>query len=219
MISKPGRGEEPVNALASPPTQSANRRPIPRRVLVPTLAVAAAVTGVALWAFQPWRLFTSTTVHEALPGASSATAPGASPNHATPSGSSPAESATSTDAGPASPVTLATGTFITHEHRTTGRVAVVRLSDGGRVVRLENLDTSNGPDLHIWLSDQPVRSGSAGWTVFDDGAYLDLGSLKGNKGDQNYPLPEGADLSKFTSVSVWCARFHVSFGAATLTPA
>lgn len=208
-----------MNAPASPPTQRARRRPIPRRALVPVLAVAAVVTGVALWAFQPWRLFTSTTVHEVLPAASSPTTPGASPDHATPSGSSPAEFATSTGAGPASPVTLATGTFITHEHRTTGRVAVVRLSDGGRVLRLENLDTSDGPDLHVWLSDQPVRSGSAGWGAFDDGAYLDLGSLKGNRGDQNYPLPQDADLGKFTSVSVWCARFHVSFGAATLTPA
>lgn len=134
-------------------------------------------------------------------------------------GSSPAGLAASTGAAPAGPVTLATGTFITHEHRTTGTVAVVRLSDGSRVVRLENLDTSDGPDLHVWLSDQPVRPGRAGWDAFDDGAHLDLGSLKGNKGDQNYSLPAHADLGKFTSVSVWCARFHVSFGAATLTPA
>jgi hypothetical protein len=205
-----------VKPPANTPTQRPRRRLIRRRVLVPVLAVAVAVTGVALWAFQPWRLFTSTTVHEALPGASSTTAPGASPDHATPSGSSPAQLTASTGAGP---VILATGTFITHEHRTTGRVVVVRLSDGSRVVRLENLDTSDGPDLHVWLSDQPVRSGRAGWSAFDDGAYLDLGGLKGNKGDQNYPLPENADLTQFTSVSVWCARFHVSFGAATLTPA
>jgi hypothetical protein len=194
-------------------------------VLVPVLAVAAVVTGFALWTFQPWRLFTSTTVHDALPGASSAADPGASSARAAPSGSppahgsSPADLGASTDAAPTGPVTLATGTFITHEHRTTGTVAVIRLSGGGRVVRLENLDTSDGPDLHVWLSDQPVRSGSAGWRAFDDGAYLDLGSLKGNKGNQNYPVPADADLDKLTSVSVWCARFHVSFGAAALTPA
>lgn len=181
---------------------------------MPVLAVAAVVVGLALWAFQPWRLFTSTTVNEALPAAPSG--PAAPSEPPVTSGSPSAQTATSTGATPAAPVTLATGTFITHEHRTTGTVAVLRLANGARVVRLENLDTSDGPDLHVWLSDQPVRSGSAGSGVFDDGTHLDLGSLKGNKGDQNYPLPADADLGQFTSVSVWCARFHVSFGAAAL---
>ena len=94
---------------------------------------------------------------------------------------------------------------------------LLTLADGSTVLRIEGLDTSNGPDLHVWLSDQPVVDGPSGWTVFDDGAYVDLGALKGNKGSQNYAVPAGTDLSVFTSVSIWCARFRVSFGAATLT--
>lgn len=58
--------------------------------------------------------------------------------------------------------------------------------------------------------------GTAGWHVFDDGAYLDLGALKANKGDQNYVIPAGADLADYRSVSIWCARFAVSFAAAEL---
>jgi len=85
------------------------------------------------------------------------------------------------------------------------------------VLRLENLDTSSGPDVHVWLTDAPVKPGKDGWDVFDDGKYLDTGKLKGNKGNQNYPLPAGTDLAGYTSVRLWCDRFNVSFGAAELT--
>jgi hypothetical protein len=97
-------------------------------------------------------------------------------------------------------------------------VQLVKLVDGSRVLRLENLSTSNGPALHVWLTDQPVIDGKDGWNVFDDGRYLDLGDLKGNLGSSNYPVPT-ADLAGFTSVTIWCDRFNVSFGAATLEPA
>ncbi len=83
-------------------------------------------------------------------------------------------------------------------------------------MRFEGLDTSDGPDLRVWLSDAPVIEGAAGWSVFDDGAYLDLGALKANKGDQNYEIPPGVNLSDYGSVSIWCARFAVSFAAAEL---
>ena len=114
---------------------------------------------------------------------------------------------------------LASGELISHEHATSGTVKLVRLADGTHVVRLENLDTSNGPDLRVWLTDAPVKQGQAGWHVFDDGEYVSLGKLKGNKGSQNYALPDGVDPSDYSSVSIWCDRFDVSFGAAELAPA
>jgi len=176
---------------------------IRRRFVVPVLAAGVVLLAVALAAFQPWRLLTSTTVIEAAPTVPSTAA--------APSGSTAL-------GGPAGgPVVLATGRFVSHEHRTTGTARLIRLADGSAVVRLEQLDTSDGPALHVWLTDQPVRTGSDGWHVFDDGRHLDLGDLKGNKGDQNYPVPAGTDLNGLSSVSVWCARFHVSFGAAALT--
>jgi hypothetical protein len=48
---------------------------------------------------------------------------------------------------------------------------------------------------------------------------VNLGRLKGNQGNQNYRIPADVDLSRYTSVSIWCDRFNVSFGAAELKPA
>ncbi len=114
---------------------------------------------------------------------------------------------------------MAGGELVSHEHSTSGTAQLVRLTDGSHVVRLENLDTSNGPDVHVWLTDAPVKEGKAGWHLFDDGEYVDLGKLKGNKGSQNYDVPADVDPSRYTSVSVWCDRFNVSFGAAELARA
>ncbi|AZM92149.1 electron transporter [Streptomyces sp. W1SF4] len=160
-------------------------------------AVAGAVvlSAVLVW-FKPWALWVDETVHEALPSASNA-APQAA-------------------ASPAGPVTLAQGTFISHEHATTGTVKIIRLADGTHTLRLEGLDTSSGPDVRVWLSDAPVKEGTEGWRLFDDGQYVNLAKLKANKGDQNYPLPADLDWAKYSSVSIWCDRFDVSFGAAAL---
>lgn len=110
----------------------------------------------------------------------------------------------------------AEGTFISHEHPTAGTARIITLEDGSRVLRLVGLDTDNGPDLKVWLAAAPVIEGRDGWFVFDDDDYLSLGALKGNKGNQNYPIPDDADISDLTSVTIWCERFSVSFGAAEL---
>ena len=110
----------------------------------------------------------------------------------------------------------AEGTFISHEHPTAGTARIITLEDGSRVLRLVGLDTDNGPDLKVWLAAAPVIKGRDGWFVFDDDEYLSLGALKGNKGNQNYPIPNDADISDLTSVTSWCERFSVSFGAAEL---
>ncbi|GAB7106835.1 DM13 domain-containing protein [Streptomyces phaeofaciens JCM 4814] len=169
--------------------------------------LVAAIAGAAfgLYWFQPWKLWQDETVREALPGTAAASA-------------APAEapSGASSTPAPAGPITLASGELISHEHATSGTVKLVRLSDGSHVVRLEQLDTSNGPDLRVLLTDAPVKEGRAGWHVFDDGNHISLGRLKGNKGSQNYAVPENVDPSRYTSVSIWCDRFDVSFGAAEL---
>jgi len=46
---------------------------------------------------------------------------------------------------------------------------------------------------------------------------VDLGSMKGNVGDQNYDVPSAADLNKYQAVTIWCARFNVNFGTAPMT--
>ncbi|MEU4690775.1 DM13 domain-containing protein [Actinoplanes sp. NPDC023714] len=181
-----------------------------RRLLTrPVTWIVVAVLGAgALYWFQPWRLFTDRTVTESLTVVASA--PPAAPSAAAPSAAAPASSE------PPVAAVVAEGSFVTHEHDTAGTARVIRNADGSHQLELAGLDTSDGPDLRVWLSDQAVRTGSAGWHVFDDGAYAELGKLKGNHGDQVYPIPAGVDPADFRSVSIWCKRFAVSFGAAAL---
>lgn len=113
---------------------------------------------------------------------------------------------------------LAVGTLISHEHATTGTVRIVQQPDGARLLSLENLATSNGPDVHVWLSAAHVVEGTAGWFTAGSADYNDLGLIKGNLGNQIYQIPADVDLSKYRSVDLWCAQFSVSFGAAELAP-
>jgi Electron transfer DM13 len=182
------------------PSRTAARRPLHRRPLVLIAAAAGAVlVVVGLVLFEPWQLVVDQRVDEAAPVAAEPAAP-AAPNE------------------PTEPVVLARGALISHEHDSSGSVVVLELPDGSRALRLEDLNTSNGPDLHVWITDAPVIEGRDGWHVFDDGRYVDLGDLKGNIGSSNYPIPPDVDLAELSSVSVWCERFAVSFAAAALEP-
>lgn len=190
------------------------------RLVQAGLALGCALLVVALAAFEPWKLWVDKTVVEALPVVPAAQVVDATP---TPSATVPPPRATEPTRVPeptpsATPafIELSRGTLISHEHGTTGTVRVLQLADGSRVLRLENLDTSSGPDLKVVLSDAPVIEGRDGWHVFDDNEHAKIGNLKGNKGSQNYVIPAGVDLSVLRSVSIWCDRFNVSFGAAAL---
>jgi hypothetical protein len=183
------------------------------RWLVAGLAVVVLVAG-GYW-FEPWRLFTTREVDERLPVATpTTTATTTAPTAPAPAPAEPGSS--STPPTPAGPVDLVSGEFISHEHETSGQVRVVRQPDGSRLLAIEDLDTSDGPDLRVWLTDAEVSKD--GWRVFDDGDYVDLGELRGNKGNLVYELPDGVDLADYQSVSIWCERFSVSFGAAALAP-
>jgi hypothetical protein len=108
---------------------------------------------------------------------------------------------------------LGRGAFRSFEHHTTGTALLVRLPDGRVLVRLQDLVTSDGPDVHVWLSTAPA---SASEDAFPPG-NVELGRLKGNLGNQNYAVPGGADLARFASVVIWCERFSVAFAAAPLS--
>jgi hypothetical protein len=44
---------------------------------------------------------------------------------------------------------------------------------------------------------------------------VDLGGLKGNRGDQQYEIPAGVRVSGRTLV-IWCRAFSAAFGSARL---
>jgi Electron transfer DM13 len=111
--------------------------------------------------------------------------------------------------------TLATGTFHGKVHSTSGRATVYQESDGKLILRLTNFKTSNGPDVHVILI--AVKDADDDANFLKDGTdRVELGSLKGNEGDQNYDIPAGTDLAKFRTVSIYCERFNANFGAAPL---
>jgi hypothetical protein len=156
---------------------------------------AAAFTGAGLlifvlvW-FQPQKLFLSKTVNEPVPGV---TQTAGEANRTATAGRSP----------PPGLQVVRSGTAI-----------VLRRPAGRLVLRLERLTTSNGPDLRVYLSHVPASSDLHAYRT----GFIDLGALKGNRGNQNYAIPAGTDLSAFNSAVIWCRRFAVGFGVAPLSP-
>ena len=107
----------------------------------------------------------------------------------------------------------AAGSFIDRSHPTEGTALVLGDGSGQRFLRLEDFRTDNGPDLNVYLSTAPPDAPAG---EFDDD-FVDLGDLKGNVGAQNYEIPVGLDLDRYSTVAIWCVRFGVVFGAAELT--
>lgn len=104
--------------------------------------------------------------------------------------------------------TIRAATFASYAHETTGTASLVQ-AGGKSFVRLTNFKTSNGPDVHLYLvkGEDPKAT---------EMGFLDLGNLKGNVGDQNYEVPNGTNLSEYGAVAVWCKRFDVGFGGASI---
>lgn len=171
-----------------------------RRLIVILAITAVAALVVGLVVFKPWLLFVDVRVDDALPQTAEV----------------PADNGTAPPVA-AGPIELSSGSFVSHEHATTGTATIIENSDGTRVLAIENLDTSNGPDVHVWLSASDVVEGIGGWFVAGGAEYLDLGLIKGNVGNQVYEIPPATDLSQYRSVALWCVQFSVSFGAAQLT--
>jgi hypothetical protein len=94
---------------------------------------------------------------------------------------------------------LESGTFHSGTHPTEGTATIYRMENGSRVLRFTNFRTSNGPDVHIYMvaSDDARDNASV-----QNSAFVDLGLIKGNIGDQNYTLDSNLDLAKYRTVSV-----------------
>ena len=149
-------------------------------------ALAIPVLVAAWWAFRPEKLFVNKQVNEAAP---------ASLNSA--------------------PEPLYTGMLEGKTHATSGRATIYKNDNGKQYLRFTDFATSNGPDVHVLLvrADDPTLMKDV---VAGDLDYVELGSLKGNQGDQNYDLPPSANLEKYQAVAIYCERFHAIFGVAKL---
>jgi hypothetical protein len=107
---------------------------------------------------------------------------------------------------PAQNILIATGSFVsTGAGSAKGQASFVRRADGQTVLTLRGLDVTSGPTLHVFLATHDGKS------VSDS---KDLGELKGNKGDQQYDVPQNVDPKRYKSVVVWCKILGVPFGRA-----
>jgi hypothetical protein len=162
-----------------------------KRSAVAVVAVTVLLAGLVV--FEPWAFWSNSTVNEAAPTATATTE------------SSPT---------PVGPMELASGEFVGQEHETSGTATVIELPDGSRTLRLEGFETTNGPDLHVWLSE---KQAGGNWFKYGGGRKAQLGELKANRGNHNYAIPPDVELDGLRSVVIWCKRFHVAFGSAPLS--
>ncbi|MEW6579925.1 MAG: DM13 domain-containing protein, partial [Chloroflexota bacterium] len=97
--------------------------------------------------------------------------------------------------------------------------SLYQLSDGRMVVRLQNLDALNGPDLHVLLSAYP-RPATKEELKQVPQYEIDLGPLKGNQGNQNYIIENPAfNVENYSegSVVLYSTRYELVFSFAPLS--
>jgi hypothetical protein len=192
-----------------------------RRISRRTFVIGAVVVGIPVLALGWWLgspLFISQEVDEPFPMSAGAVIP----DDMTPeqveaemADAADAPDVESADGIPDSAglVELTSGLFAGADsfHEGSGRATLYELDDGQTVLRLEAFEVTNGPDLHVLLVPHPSPDSRE-----DVEGYVDLGSLKGNIGNQNYDIPADVDVSGFGSVVIYCQPFHVIFATASL---
>ncbi len=106
------------------------------------------------------------------------------------------------------PVELAQGEFAGADgHAGSGTASVVQEPSGQRLVTFTDFDVDPGVDVDVYLVP------GDGSDVSD---RVELGNLKGNVGDQQYEIPADADLSRYSTVVLWCKPFTVRIAVAKL---
>lgn len=151
--------------------------------------VVVLVLGVGLYLFQPWRLWTSTTVNEQFP--------------------TNTEQNKQEKSEQKEPKLLKKATFKSLAHETSGEASVYEMPDGKKILRFENLVSSDGPDVKVVIT--PDKNATTGW---EKEKYKNLGASKATHGNINYELPGNISLEEIGSVVLWCERFNESFGVA-----
>lgn len=91
-------------------------------------------------------------------------------------------------------------------HNAEGKAKILTLLDRSQILRLEDVRSTNGPDVHLYLSTDKQATD-----------FIDLGRLKANNGNQNYQIPINTDFNKYKYVLIWCQPFSVLFGSVQLS--
>ena len=203
-----------------------------RRIVMTSggIALVAIALTVAWWLLSP--LFIDKTVDEEFPFAFNATVPAnmsrveveqVMANMAKMNTEDVEDSmgdlmmkATGSDTSSVSQlVILKTGTFRDADkaHKGSGMATIYEGPDGSRVLRLEDFNSTNGPDLYVIIS--PTANPQSREEVSAPG-HINLGKLKGNIGNQNYSIPDEAEISAQGSIVIYRRASHVIFSIASL---
>jgi hypothetical protein len=113
---------------------------------------------------------------------------------------------TNTPFDPQTATVAAAGTFAGRSGYTVnGDAKAYNHSSGKKLHFTSSFTTQAGPLLKVYLA-KDVNSA----------AFVDLGVLKSNSGVQTYDVPANINFSEYKYAVVWCERFSVTFGIATL---
>ena len=106
------------------------------------------------------------------------------------------------------PVEITSGSFSGEDgHAGRGTATVIKQPDGKRVLTFTDFDVDNGVDVDVYLTP------GDGTDVSD---RIELGDLKGNVGNQQYEIPDDADLGQYSTVVLYCIPFSVRIAIAPL---
>ncbi len=194
-------------------------------IIVGVSLVTALVVWLAFSFFGIQALWSDTVVNETVP---IATVPqpdlGAVPVETTTTvGSKPIDKPATTVVPPSAPKPLTVPTMIAdgvfNQGDSTYTIqgkAIVTEKDGVRTLSLADFNVTNGPDLFVYLVSAANSDNKTVKDAVGGDSFVNLGVLKGNKGNQNYVLPPEAKLDSDSVISIWCRRFFRNFGAAEL---
>jgi hypothetical protein len=179
------------------------------RGLSAVLVIAAVAMLVPLGSYTLSPLWERSSLDEASPLEVLRPADAAAPAAANPSAAATAPQSPAAG-GPAGARVLRQGMLAGADAFHFGRGDVLLVDDGagGRVLRFEGLSVRNGPDLFVYLSDNPE----------DVRRAVNLGGLKATDGSFNYEVPAQIEGATLDYALIWCRQFGVLFASAPLAP-
>jgi len=100
---------------------------------------------------------------------------------------------------------LYTGMFMNGPYGIVSGTVNIYEDSGGYKLALKDFQTSNGPDLHVYLSQeqQPIH-------------FIDLGKLRSTNGNQVYSLTDSVDFEAYKYALIHCQQYNHLFGSTLL---
>lgn len=112
------------------------------------------------------------------------------------------------------PFVVLAGNFTTIDalHQGEGIASIYQVGESRYVLRLDPLNVTNGPDLHVLLSTHEAPRSSIDAVT----GSLDLGRLNGNTVPQNFEIPQGTSVQIYKSVVIYSLSLNLVYTTAKL---